>query len=139
MLGIPHGATICADKPLSGYEKKLSEYKKLLTETREKTIGKIGAVVMNCNPFTLGHRYLIEYAASKVTHLYIFAVEEDKSIFPFKDRFDLIKAGTAGLKNSTVLPSGKFIISANRVRKLLEEKDFDRIAQMVPETTLRYL
>ena len=53
---------------------------------------KIGAIVMNCNPFTLGHRYLVEYAASQVEHLYIFAIEEDKSIFPFVDRFELIKA-----------------------------------------------
>lgn len=73
---------------------------------------RIGAIVMNCNPFTLGHRYLIEYAASRVDHLYIFAVEEDKSIFPFKDRFELICKGTSDIKNVTVLPSGKFIISS---------------------------
>jgi [citrate (pro-3S)-lyase] ligase len=67
---------------------------------------------MNCNPFTLGHRYLIDYASSKVEKLFIFAVEEDKSFFPFNDRFELIKQGTADLKNVTVLPSGKFIISS---------------------------
>ena len=73
---------------------------------------KIGAIVMNCNPFTLGHRYLIEYAASRAERLYIFAVEEDKSFFPFADRIDLIRKGVADLKNVTVLPSGKFIISS---------------------------
>jgi [citrate (pro-3S)-lyase] ligase len=73
---------------------------------------KIGSIVMNCNPFTLGHRYLIEYAASQVEHLYIFVVEEDKSFFPFTDRFELVKKGTANLPNVTVLPSGKFIISS---------------------------
>ena len=26
----------------------------------------VGAIVMNCNPFTLGHRALVEYAAAKV-------------------------------------------------------------------------
>lgn len=71
----------------------------------------VGSIVMNCNPFTLGHRYLIEYAASRVERLYIFVVEEDKSIFPFADRIELVKKGTADLKNVTVLPSGKFIIS----------------------------
>jgi [citrate (pro-3S)-lyase] ligase len=73
--------------------------------------GVKGSIVMNCNPFTLGHLYLIEYAASRVDTLYIFVVEEDKSIFPFKDRFDLVKAGTAHLPNVVVVPSGQFIIS----------------------------
>lgn len=41
--------------------------------------GKTGAIVMNGNPFTKGHRYLIEYAAKNVEKLYIFVVEEDKS------------------------------------------------------------
>uniref|UniRef100_A0A242JWZ7 [citrate (Pro-3S)-lyase] ligase n=1 Tax=Candidatus Enterococcus clewellii TaxID=1834193 RepID=A0A242JWZ7_9ENTE len=85
----------------------LEEYKASLAEVKLK----IGSIVMNCNPFTLGHRYLIEYASKQVSQLYIFVVEEDKSIFPFKDRLDLVKAGTADLKNVTVIPSGKFIIS----------------------------
>jgi [citrate (pro-3S)-lyase] ligase len=71
-----------------------------------------GSIVMNCNPFTLGHRYLIEYAASKVEHLYIFVVEEDKSDFSFSDRYMLVKKNTADLENVTVLSSGKFIISS---------------------------
>lgn len=68
---------------------------------------------MNCNPFTLGHQYLIEYAASQVDYLYIFVVEEDKSFFLFKDRLELVKKGTGHLDNVKVLPSGKFIISSN--------------------------
>lgn len=71
-----------------------------------------GSIVMNCNPFTLGHRYLIEYAASQVDNLYIFVVEENRSYFTFEDRLDLVRKGTADLKNVTVLPSGNFIISA---------------------------
>lgn len=86
---------------LINYIQKISNYKPL-----------IGSIVMNCNPFTLGHRYLIEYAASRVEHLFIFAVEEDKSFFPFKDRIELIRKGTADLSNVTVIPSGQFIISA---------------------------
>ena len=73
---------------------------------------KIGSIVMNCNPFTLGHRYLIEQSSSKVEKLFIFVVEEDKSIFPFADRIELVRKGTADLPNVTVLPSGKFIISS---------------------------
>jgi [citrate (pro-3S)-lyase] ligase len=67
---------------------------------------------MNCNPFTLGHRYLIETASKQVDTLYIFVVEENKSFFEFEDRYQLVKAGTQDLENVVVLPSGKFIISA---------------------------
>ena len=72
----------------------------------------IGAIVMNCNPFTLGHRYLIEYASKKVDFLYIFVVEEDRSFFPFKDRLNLVKKGTADIKNVYVTRSGKMMISS---------------------------
>ncbi|MDR0499336.1 MAG: adenylyltransferase/cytidyltransferase family protein, partial [Holophagales bacterium] len=73
--------------------------------------GVIGSIVMNCNPFTLGHRYLIEEALKQCDFLYIFVVEEDKSSFPFKDRLLLVKAGTDDLGRLKVLPSGSFMIS----------------------------
>ena len=91
------------EKGLRDFLDDISKYK-LDTEN-------IGAIVMNCNPFTNGHRYLIEYAANQCEHLFIFVVEEDKSYFKFEDRLNLVKAGTADLSNVTVLPSGKFIIS----------------------------
>lgn len=87
------------------------EYVSYLSEYKKDTLNN-GAIVMNCNPFTLGHRYLIEYAASKVDNLFIFVVEEDKSYFRFQDRFKLVEAGTGDLGNVTVVKSGKFIISA---------------------------
>ena len=74
--------------------------------------GRCGAIVMNCNPFTLGHRYLIEYAAARVDRLYIFVVEENKSVFKFQDRFDMVRAGTEDLPNVAVVPSGRFVLSA---------------------------
>ena len=74
--------------------------------------GRNGAIVMNCNPFTNGHLYLIQKAAEQVEHLYVFVVEENKSYFPFADRIELVKKGIAGkIMNVTVIPSGKFIIS----------------------------
>ena len=96
----------------SGEEKifvneELEAYKKIL---RAKKIS-VGALVMNCNPFTLGHQYLVEYAASKVAKLYLFVVEEDKSEFPFADRIELVRQGVKNFSNVEVLPSGKFIIS----------------------------
>jgi cytidyltransferase-like protein len=73
--------------------------------------GVIGAIVMNCNPFTKGHRYLIEQALEMVDHLIIFVVEEDKSLFSFKERFAMVREGTKDLRNVTVVPSGNFILS----------------------------
>ena len=53
------------------------------------------ALVMNCNPFTLGHRYLIEQASLKSEEVVVFIVEEDKSLFPFEDRYHMVKDGVA--------------------------------------------
>ena len=91
----------------------LKKYLQNLEEARkdDPPNGKVGSIVMNCNPFTLGHRYLIEEASKKVDRLYIFVVEEDKSVFSFKDRFELVRKGTQDLKNVRVLPSGKWMIS----------------------------
>ncbi len=101
------GEKIYGDNPeLIKYIKTLEPYKKGDSSSNN------GSIVMNCNPFTLGHRYLIEYAASRVDYLYIFVVEENKSFFPFEDRFKLVQQGTVDLPNVVVLPSGNFIISA---------------------------
>ncbi len=70
-----------------------------------------GSIVMNCNPFTHGHRYLIEWAANTVDELIVFILEEDKSYFPFSDRIELVKKGVKDLENVIVVPSGQFIIS----------------------------
>ena len=72
----------------------------------------IGSIIMNCNPFTLGHRYLIETARKQVDILLIFVLQEDRSEFSFSERYQLVKAGTKDLENVFVVPSGKFIISA---------------------------
>ncbi|MDR2056463.1 MAG: [citrate (pro-3S)-lyase] ligase [Desulfovibrio sp.] len=71
-----------------------------------------GAVVMNCNPFTLGHRHLIEYAAARCPVLHIFLVEEDRSIFPFHVRKRLLREGTADIPNVRIHDSGPYMISA---------------------------
>lgn len=83
--------------------------KKWGTGKRKETLG---AIVMNCNPFTLGHKYLIEQARKQVSKLLIFVVEEDKSYFTFQERFMLVKEGTAEWSNVLVVPSGQFILSA---------------------------
>lgn len=73
--------------------------------------GKIGAIVMNANPFTCGHQYLAETAAGECDHVYIFVLSEDKSEYSASDRMEMVKLGTAHLKNVTVLPTGPYLIS----------------------------
>lgn len=92
--------------------KGMTEFVANLKKTAEGKPENCGAIVMNCNPFTLGHRYLIETAASQVDHLYVLAVEEDKSVFKFKDRIEMMRRGTADIPNVEVIPSGKFVISS---------------------------
>lgn len=80
-------------------------------EKEKVTAQTAGAIVMNCNPFTLGHRYLIEKALKETDFLYVFVVEEDCSEFKFHDRFNLARECCSDLKNVKILPSGKYIIS----------------------------
>lgn len=79
---------------------------------QEKRAGKVGALVMNCNPFTLGHQYLVETAARECDHVYVFVLSEDKSYFSAKDRMAMLRLGTDHLKNVTVLPTGPYLISS---------------------------
>lgn len=116
----------------SNFHKEINEYTTsilkeypLTNETKE-----CGSIVMNCNPFTKGHRYLIEYAAKRVDRLYIFVVKEDKSFFKYEDRFEMVRQGTADLKNVVVVSSGKFIISSLTfpeyfMKDYVKEKNFD--------------
>lgn len=80
-------------------------------ETPETT-GMAGAVVMNANPFTLGHQYLLEQAAHAVSLLHVFVVQEDKSAFPFDVRLALVRAGAAHINNAVVHAGGSYVISA---------------------------
>ena len=71
----------------------------------------IGSVVVNCNPFTLGHRSLIERAAARCRRLLVFVLEADKSSFPADVRLRLVREGTADLQNVAVINSGPYLIS----------------------------
>lgn len=70
-----------------------------------------GAVVMNANPFTLGHQYLLETAAAACDVLHVFVVSEDVSLIPFSVRYQLVKEGTAHLNNVVLHETGSYMIS----------------------------
>ena len=111
------GGTVKKEENYAGLEK----YKQFIASQAIYERPKIGSIVMNCNPFTLGHQYLIEYAANMMDYLYVFVVEENKSFFEFEDRIELVKQGTQHLKNVQVLPSGEFIISSNTFSEYFEK------------------
>ena len=80
---------------------------------REYVAGsRIAAIVMNANPFTNGHRYLVEKAARENDVVHLFVLSEDLSHYPGSVRLALVKAGIAPLKNVHVHPTGDYIISA---------------------------
>jgi [citrate (pro-3S)-lyase] ligase len=71
----------------------------------------VAAMVVNCNPFTNGHKYLIEKASAESEVVYLFVVEEDRSAFPFAVRWELIRKGIAHLKNVVMVRGGMYIVS----------------------------
>ena len=87
------------------------DFKKELAAQRFSGGADFGSVVMNCNPFTLGHRYLIEKALQACGGLYVIVVQEDASEFPFADRLRLVREGTCDLARVRVLASGGYAVS----------------------------
>jgi len=91
-----------------------------------------GAVVVNCNPFTNGHRFLLETAAAQVDNLYVFVVKEDRSIFPFDVRYRLVKEGLRDLGNVLVLDTSRYIVSGATFPTYFLKKD-DPVARIQME------
>ncbi|MEI7611831.1 MAG: [citrate (pro-3S)-lyase] ligase [Betaproteobacteria bacterium] len=110
----------------NGLDKWLNSKRELLRP------GSNGAVVMNCNPFTRGHRYLVEAAARQVDTLYLFVVREDRSVFPFADRFRLVQEGVHDLNNVMVLDTSHYSVSAATFPTYFLKKD-DPVAQIQME------
>lgn len=84
-------------------------YLQELEKTRKP--GTAAALVMNANPFTLGHQYLAETAAARCDVLHLFILSEDASLIPFAVRKELVLKGVAHIPNVLVHDSGPYIIS----------------------------
>ncbi|MBU4682060.1 [citrate (pro-3S)-lyase] ligase [Cedecea davisae] len=80
-------------------------------EKKRKPGSRIGSIVMNANPFTLGHRYLAEQAAARCDWLHLFVVREDASFFPFEERWEMVCRGVAHLPNVIVHRGSDYLIS----------------------------
>lgn len=76
-----------------------------------KEFENIGSIVMNANPFTYGHKHLVDTALKKVDYLIVFVIEEDNSYFSFKTRFEIVQHALSNYNNVLVVKSGPYIIS----------------------------
>lgn len=99
------GTLVFMENRRSGF----SGYLKNLEKTARP--GLSAAVVMNANPFTLGHQYLVETAAAQCDTLHLFVLSEDASLVPFSVRKELVRRGTEHLKNVVLHDSGPYMIS----------------------------
>lgn len=99
-----------------------SDYLKELSKTKING-EKIAALVLNANPFTLGHLYLVEKAAAENDFLHIFMVSEDASLVPFEIRRKLIIEGTQHLKNLIYHDTGPYIISSATFPSYFQKDD----------------
>lgn len=93
-------------------EKSNCELHHLNPSTPQPIMPQSGIIIMNCNPFTLGHRYLIEQAAQQVDTLYILVVREDCSMFGYDERKAMIVRGVAHINNVVVCDGSEYSISA---------------------------
>ena len=92
--------------------------------------GESGAIVMNANPFTRGHRYLVEQARALCERLYVFVLSEDRSEFSYADRLEMVKRGVADLDGVAVKPTGPYLVSAATFPTyFLKDRDRAPVAQ----------
>ena len=82
-------------------------------ELRIKSVRKpIGAIVMNANPFTLGHRFLVEQSSELVERLYVVVVREDCSMFSYSERKAMVIQGVRDIGNVVVVDGSDYAVSA---------------------------
>ncbi|SNY93194.1 [citrate (pro-3S)-lyase] ligase [Cohaesibacter sp. ES.047] len=105
LVEVPHQTTLLENTPVG-----IRSYCETLTRQRVEA-KKIGCVVANANPFTLGHLYLIREAAKASDWLHLFIVKEDASLFSYQDRFALAQEMTKDIPNLTLHEGSKYMIS----------------------------
>lgn len=110
---------------LAFLEKATVTIKSFINELKkQKQSGRhIAGIVMNANPFTLGHQYLIEKASIENDVVHIFVLSEDLSVFPAKVRKNLVKKGIAHLDNVYVHSTGNYLVSAKTFPSYFLEED----------------
>lgn len=91
--------------------------KKLKADLSEITLNETAtprraAIVMNANPFSLGHRFLVETALRECDQLLLLVLSDDPQYgFGFEHRFEMVKRGCADLPRVLVAASGPYAVS----------------------------
>lgn len=107
---------------MENWKNGFSDYLAELAKTKREG-EKIAALVLNANPFTLGHQFLVEKAASENDVLHIFIVSEDASLVPFEVRKKLVIEGTSHLSNIIYHDTGPYIISSATFPSYFQKDD----------------
>lgn len=94
-----------------GFEQYLSALQRESERPDGTAAGRTAAIVMNANPFTNGHRYLVETAAAACDTLHLFVVTQQASPIPFAVRYELVRSGVAHLDNVVLHQTGSYLIS----------------------------
>lgn len=89
----------------------VTDYVADLPKVEDQATKKVAAIVMNANPFTLGHQYLVKLASEENDLVYVFVVANDASLFSFDERLELVKAGTQAFANVKVVLGGDYMVS----------------------------
>lgn len=84
----------------------------LQTLQARKRPGTAAAIVMNANPFTRGHHYLVAQAASQYATVYVFVLSAERSWFSAEDRLAMVRLGTQALTNVVVVPTRGYLVSS---------------------------
>lgn len=119
------------DDKLTFMEKSNKGFETYLENLRNSISGESktrGAIVMNANPFTKGHLYLVEYAKNRCDELHIFLVSENKSVFDYNTRLKLVKKGTSHLENIYIHPTESYMISSQTFPSYFLKEDSDIIS-----------
>lgn len=82
---------------------RLHDYRKMLAELRRPG-ERIAAISLEGAPFTLGHRFIVEKAASENDWVHVFMRRTAVSFFSPNDRLAMARHGVADFPNVTVHP-----------------------------------
>ena len=93
-------------------ENRRDGFRKYCDGLQMKQGTKVAAVVMNANPFTLGHRHLLEQAAKENDVVHLFLLREEAGPIPFQVRRKLAEEGLGDLTNVILQESGPYMISS---------------------------
>lgn len=108
---------------LEGYVRELAA----LNDRRPPDARDIGAIVMNANPFTLGHAFLVREALRRCDFLYVFILDEDKSFFSFDARMSMARAALSGEPRVAVVPGGRLILSSETLPEYFDKERLQHV------------